>query len=104
MGQRYHAEDGQNAGDQKPPEYVDHIWSYDFVEEKLTNGRKVRILNIIDEFTRECLATESGFSLKGHDVTDVLRYLFQVRGCPAYIRSENGSEFIILINKIISFC
>ena len=47
---------GQNACDQKPPAYVDHIWSYDFVEEKLDNGRKVRILNIIDEFTRECLA------------------------------------------------
>ena len=93
-GKKRYNGNGQNACDQKPPEYVDHIWSYDFVEEKLTNGRKVRILNIIDEFTRECLATESGFSLKGHDVTDVLRYLFQVRGCPTYIRSDNGSEFI----------
>ena len=82
-GKKRYIGNGQNACDQKPPEYVGHIWSYDFVEEKLTNGRKVRILNIIDEFTRECLATESGFSLKGHDVTDVLRYLFQVRGCPA---------------------
>ena len=85
---------GQNACDQKPPEYVDHIWSYDFVEEKLENGRKVRILNIIDEFTRECLATESGFNLTGHDVIEVLRYLFAVRGCPTYIRSDNGPEFI----------
>ena len=73
---------GHNACDQKPSAYVDHIWSYDFVEEELDNGRKVRILNILDEFTRECLATESGFNLKAHDVTDILRYLFQVRGCP----------------------
>ena len=85
---------GHNACDQKPPEYLDHIWSYDFVEEKLENGRKVRILNIIDEFTRECLATESGFNLTGHDVIEVLRYLFAVRGCPTYIRSDNGPEFI----------
>ena len=83
-----------NACDQKPPEYLDHIWSYDFVEEKLESGRKVRILNIMDEFTRECLATESGFNLKAHDVTEVLRYLFAVRGCPTYIRSDNGPEFI----------
>ena len=85
---------GHNACDQKLPVYVDHIWSYDFVEEKLDNGRKVRILNIMDEFTRECLATESGFHLKAHDVTDILRYLFQVRGCPTYIRSDNGPEFV----------
>ena len=65
------------------------------MEEKLDNGRKVRILNIIDEFTRECLATESGFNLKAHDVTDILRYLFQVRGCPTYIRSDNGAEFLL---------
>ena len=91
---------GHNACDQKPPAYVDHIWSYDFVEEKLDNGRKVRILNIIDEFTRECLATESGFNLKAHDVTDILRYLFQVRGCPTYIRSDNGAEFVAAAVKM----
>ena len=73
---------------------MDHIWSYDFVEEGLDNGRKVGILNILDEFTRECLATESGFTLKAHDVTDIVRYLFQVRGGPTYIRSGNGPEFV----------
>ena len=70
------------------------------MEEKLDNGRKVRILNIIDEFTRECLATESGFNLKAHDVTDILRYLFQVRGCPTYIRSDNGAEFVAAAVKM----
>ena len=63
------------------------------MEDRLENGRKVRILNVIDEFTRECLASESAFSIKAHDVVELLRYLFLVRGCPAYIRSDNGSEF-----------
>jgi len=75
-GKKKHNGTSQNACDQKPPEYVDHIWSYDFVEERLTNGRKVRILNVIDEFTRESLVTESEFNFKAHDVTEVLRYLF----------------------------
>lgn len=93
-GKKKHNGTSQNACDQKQPEYVDHIWSYDFVEERLTNGRKVRILNVIDEFTRESLVTESEFNFKAHDVTEVLRYLFGVRGCPTYIRSDNGPEFI----------
>jgi transposase InsO family protein len=93
-GKKRYNGNGSNACDKKPPEYINHIWSYDFVEDKLDNGRKVRILNILDEFTRECLASESGFTMKGHDVTDVLRYLFLVRGCPTYIRSDNGPEFI----------
>jgi putative transposase len=50
-------------------------------------------LNVIDEFTKECLATDVGFHLQGYDVVEVLRYLFLVRGCPAYVRSDNGSEF-----------
>jgi putative transposase len=82
-----------NACDRFPAEYLDHIWSYDIVEDKLNNGRKVRILNVIDEFGKECLASDVGFSIKGHDVVEVLRYLFAVRGCPAYLRSDNGSEF-----------
>jgi len=82
-----------NACDRRPPEYMNHIWSYDIVEDKLDHGRKVRILNVMDEFTKECLAADVGFTMKGYDVTEVLRYLFAVRGCPRYIRSDNGSEF-----------
>ena len=63
------------------------------MEDKLENGRKVRILNVIDEFTRECLASEVAFSIKQHDVIELLRYLFLVRGCPVYLRSDNGSQF-----------
>ena len=51
-----------NACDQKCPEYKDHVWSYDIVENKLENGRKVRMLNIVDEFTRECLSIDQGES------------------------------------------
>ena len=84
---------GLNACDRRPPEYMNHIWSYDIMEDKLENGRKIRILNVIDEFTRECLASEVAFSIKQHDVIELLRYLFLVRGCPAYLRSDNGSQF-----------
>jgi transposase InsO family protein len=83
-----------NACDKKKAEYMNHVWSYDFVEDKLENGRKVRMLNVIDEFTKENLAIDAGFRLKGADVVEVLRYLFNVRGIPDFIRSDNGSEFI----------
>ena len=85
---------GENACDRRPPEYMNHIWSYDIIEDKLEKGRKVRILNIIDEFTRESLSVDAGFKVTGYDVTEVLRYLFNVRGAPGYIRSDNGPEFI----------
>jgi len=87
------AGNGQNACDRRPPEYVNHIWSYDIIEDRLENGRTVRILNVIDEFTRESLASEVAFSIKQHDVIELLRYLFLVRGCPVYLRSDNGAQF-----------
>ncbi len=88
-----------NACDKKVPEYMNHIWSYDIMEDKLENGRKVRILNVIDEFTRESLSIDVNFRIKGYDVTEVLRYLFNVRGVPAHIRSDNGPEFISEVVK-----
>ena len=84
---------GLNACDRRPAQYMNHIWSYDIMEDRLENGRKARILNVIDEFTRECLASEVAFSIKSYDVIELLRYLFLVRGCPAYLRSDNGSQF-----------
>ena len=76
------------------PEHPNHVWSYDFVEARTHDGRKVRMLNIIDEFTRECLAIRVGRKLKGADVIDVLSDLFIVRGVPGHIRSDNGPEFV----------
>lgn len=75
------------------PCWPNHVWSYDFVAERLINGRKIRILTVIDEYTRECLALRVGFGLKSDDVMDVLSDLFIERGLPDHIRSDNGSEF-----------
>lgn len=74
-------------------EHKNHVWSYDFVEDKLSNGRKVRWLNIIDEYSRECLASIPRRSWKHQNVLETLSGLFVIRGCPAYLRSDNGSEF-----------
>ena len=70
------------------------MWSYDFLSERLENGRRVRLLTVMDEYTRECLAIDVARNFKGEDVKEVLGYLFAVRGCPMYIRSDNGSEFV----------
>jgi hypothetical protein len=71
------------------PERPDHVWSYDFVEHRTHNGRKYRMLNVIDEFTRECLAIRVARKLKAYDVIDVLSDLFSLRGVPGHIRSDN---------------
>ncbi len=76
------------------PERPDHVWSYDFVEHCTHNGRKYRMLNVIDKFTRECLAIRVSRKLKAFDVIDVLPDLFSLRGVPSHIRSDNGPEFI----------
>ena len=83
----------ENACPRKRPEYYNHIWSYDLLSERLENGRLVKLLVVIDEFSRECLVIDANRSVKGEDVVEVLRYLFAVRGEPDYIRSDNGPEF-----------
>ncbi len=74
-------------------EHNNHVWSYDFVEDKTVNGRKLRFLNILDEYTRECLASIPRRSWKNNDVIEVLADLMLLRGTPEYLRSDNGSEF-----------
>ncbi len=76
------------------PEYPGHVWAYDFVEGRTHDGRKFRILTIIDEASRECLALIVARQLKHEDVLAALADLFIARGPPANIRSDNGSEFI----------
>jgi len=75
------------------PEHKDHVWSYDFMVERTTNGRSFRILNIIDEFTRECLRVKVNRKISSQDVIDELFNLFIFRGIPEHIRSDNGPEF-----------
>jgi transposase InsO family protein len=76
------------------PEHPNHVWSYDFVEDRTHDGRKYRMLNLIDEFTRECLAIRVDRKLNSTDVIDVLSDQFILRGIPGYIRSDHGPEFI----------
>src|SRR5437660_8474208 len=76
------------------PERANHVWSYDFVEDRTHDGRRFRMLNVIDEFTHECLAIHINRKLKAIDVIDVLSDLFILRGIPGHIRSDNGPEFV----------
>jgi transposase InsO family protein len=71
-----------------------HVWSYDFVMDRTEDGRQLKLLVVIDEFTRECLAIEAARSFTARDVKLTLGYLFAVRGAPVHIRSDNGPEFV----------
>ena len=74
-------------------EYRDHVWSYDFVLERTRDGRPVRVLVVVDEYSRECLAMKVARRLRSEDVLECLAELFVLRGQPAYLRSDNGAEF-----------
>jgi putative transposase len=75
------------------PTWPNHVWAYDFVAARTHDGRPIRMLTVIDEFTRECLAIVVARSLKSDDVLHALADLFVDRGPPDHIRSDNGSEF-----------
>jgi len=75
------------------PEHKDHVWSYDFMTARTSDGRPFRILTILDEYTRECLAILVERRISSHDVIDQLFNLFVFRGIPEHIRSDNGPEF-----------
>ncbi len=75
------------------PAWKNHVWSYDFVEDRTHDGRKIRMLTVIDEYSRECLAIEVDRRLRSDDVLDALTELFVRHGPPEHIRSDNGSEF-----------
>lgn len=72
---------------------ANEVWSYDFVEDRTYDRRKFRILTMVDEYTRECLALDCGRRLGSDDVQARLERLFIDRGLPDFIRSDNGSEF-----------
>ena len=75
------------------PEHKDQVWSYDFVTDRTVDGRPFKMLTIIDEYTRECLAILVERRLTSEDVIDKLYELFLFRGVPEHIRSDNGPEF-----------
>lgn len=76
------------------PKRANHVWSYDFVHHRTHDGRAFRALNVLDEFTRESLAIRVRRKLSSVDVIDVLTDLFILRGPPAFVRSDNGPEFV----------
>jgi transposase InsO family protein len=74
-------------------EHAGHVWAYDFVLDHTADGRKLRMLTVVDEYTRECLAIEVARRLSSEEVLAVLADLCVRRGPPTYIRSDNGPEF-----------
>ncbi len=75
------------------PAYRDHVWSYDFVADRTADGRALKMLTIVDEYTRECLTIDVRRTIRSMDVLERLADLFVQRGTPAFIRSDNGAEF-----------
>jgi putative transposase len=75
------------------PQHKDHVWSYDFVMSRTSDGRSFRILTLIDEYTRECLTLLVSRHITSQDIIDQLFQLFVLRGIPEHIRSDNGPEF-----------
>ena len=84
----------ENSCVRRRAEHKDHVWSYDFLTDRTEDSRQLRVLTVIDETTRECLAIEVARLFTAQDMTGVLQYLFAVRGTPRHIRSDNGPEFM----------
>jgi len=85
---------GENSCTRRRAEYPGHVWSYDFAMDTTEDGRRLKVMPVVDEYTRECLSLEGQRSIKAEDVVDTLHRLFIERGEPDYIRSDNGPEFI----------
>lgn len=75
-------------------EHAGHVWAYDFVEDRTEQGRKLRVLTVIDEFTRRCMTVEVEYRMNARYVADALLRLFESHGVPTFVRSDNGPEFI----------
>jgi putative transposase len=84
----------ENACHCRQAERPDHVWTWDFVFDRTTNGSALKWLSVVDEFTRECLCLKVARSITSEDVIDALAELFSMRGVPAHIRSDNGPEFV----------
>jgi transposase InsO family protein len=76
------------------PQFPNHVWSWDFVMDRTHDGRPLKILVIIDEFTRRCLALYPARRINNHQVIEILPDLMMVHGVPHYLRSDNGPEMV----------
>jgi putative transposase len=79
-----------------PPRAANHVWAYDFVFDACANGQQIKCLSVVDEFTRECMAIDVAGSIRSGRVIEILARLMSERGAPAFIRSDNGPEFVSL--------
>lgn len=80
--------------ERQPITAVNHTWSMDFMADNLADGRKIRLLTIVDNFSRECIALEVGATFTGAAVASVLSHAVRERGAPRFIRCDNGTEFV----------
>ena len=86
--------DTENSCTRRRATHLNHVWSYDFVMDETEEGRRLKMMPIVDEYSRECLSIEVERSITAEDVVSTLASLFRRRGAPAFIRSDNGPEFI----------
>jgi putative transposase len=86
--------DSENGCKRKRAEHTDHVWSYDFVIDRTEDGRRLKMMPIVDEYSRECLTIEVERSITAEDVIRTLSALSERRGEPSFIRSDNGPEFV----------
>ena len=86
--------DSENAITRKRAHQVNHVWSYDFAMDATADGRRLKMMPVVDEYSRQCLALEVERSITAEDVVSTLARLFAQRGAPSFIRSDNGPEFI----------
>ena len=84
----------ENGCTRRRAQYIDHVWSYDFAMDQTEEGRRLKVMPIVDEYSRECPALEMERSITAEGVVEILDRLFAERGEPAYIRSDNGPEFV----------
>ena len=85
---------GVGAGVPCRAECPNQVWAYDFAEDRTESGRKIGVLTVVDEFTRGCVAVEVEHRMNAKSVAATLTRLFQGRGTPAFVRSDNGPEFV----------
>jgi putative transposase len=90
---------GVSTSECRKAEHVGHVWSWDFVFDRTEDGRQLKILGIIDEYTRECLCLKAARYFTSVDVINDISALIQTRGVPEHIRSDNGPEFITIALK-----
>jgi putative transposase len=84
----------ENSCTRRRATHPNHVWSYDFVMDLTQDGRRLKMMPVVDEYTRECLNIDVERSITAEDVVETLATLFRRRGEPACIRSDNGSEFV----------